>query len=106
MRARLLPLLILFVAPALAQDLGFRPEERKKTHTLRDPLTTEAFEQPVRDQTEVAFKDRTLRELSFGEHPRLRRLWVSPHTGFATYPDPVQWKNVAEKMPHARNGAA
>lgn len=102
MRARLLPLLILFVAPALAQDLGFRPDERKKTHTLRDPLTTEAFEQPVRDQTEVAFKDSMLRELSFGEHPRLRQLWVSPYTGFATYPDPAGWKNVAEKASFAR----
>ncbi|MFQ5845679.1 MAG: HEAT repeat domain-containing protein, partial [Planctomycetota bacterium] len=85
------------VAAAAAQDLRYKPQERKKTHALTDPLTGETFEQPLLDPTEVAWRDRLLRPVSFGDHPRLRRVWVSPHTGFATLPDPALWKHLHEK---------
>ncbi len=97
MALRVFGLLVAFAAAAAAQDLRFKPEEKKTSLRLTDPLTGEAFDQPLAPSNEVAFTDRALRPVSLGDAPRLHELWVSPFTGFCTFPDPELWKRIHEK---------
>lgn len=95
-----LALLLLSASPLFGEDPKnpFAPTERKATEAVQDPLTGESFDLPIVEMTtEVVWTDRLLRPVSFGEHPRLRQIWVSPRTGFATYPDAPLWKNIREK---------
>ncbi|MEE8106844.1 MAG: DUF2225 domain-containing protein [Planctomycetota bacterium] len=101
MRLAVLPacLLIFLALPSIADDDGFfgKTKEAKNYRELKDPLTGETFRQPLDRTTEVVWTDRFRRPVSIGEHPRLYNVWVSPHTGFATLPDPGLWKQIAEK---------
>ena len=94
--------LLCLATPLLAQGF-FGKEQDKKTHReLRDPLTGESFRQPLPRATEIAWTDRLLRPVATGEHPRLRGVWVSPYTGFATLPSEALWKRVGKMNPQQK----
>jgi HEAT repeat protein len=93
--------LLALAALCPAQDVKFETEERKRTITLQDPLTGESFEQALVPRVDPLWVDRLLRPVAYGDPPRLREIWVSPFTGFATFPDPGLWKSVHESKDEA-----
>lgn len=96
--------LVFLSAAALAQgeDTRFAPKETKRSERVKDPLTGREFDLPIIEPTtEVLRRDRLLRPVVSGEHPRLRQIWVSPETGFASYPDRNLWKEITESKDDA-----